>query len=107
MVMLLLLSLRWGINDDGICARKLSNDHSTLLGAPILLFEPFEASWAKTLARRDGTGLADAKVTDGPFLHRNRDGAHGMIFETFGCKRYLTCHSPNRISDEWLLCIPL
>jgi hypothetical protein len=137
------------INDGEICARKLSKDLSTPLGNPILLFKASEASWPKALPRRDGTGLVDAKVTDGPFLHRNRegtlvmlwssvspsgyamgyatsesgailgpwkqqdqplvqsDGGHGMIFETFDCKLYLTYHSPNKTPDERPFFVPL
>ena len=62
------------INDGEICARKLSSDLSTPVGDPVLLFRASEASWPKALPRRDGSGLVDAKVTDGPFMYRNSDG---------------------------------
>ena len=76
------------INDGEVCARKLSSDLGTPVGDPVLLFRASEASWPKALPRRDGTGLVDAKVTDGPFMYRNSDGTLLMLWSSVAPSGY-------------------
>jgi hypothetical protein len=76
------------INDGEVCARKLSSDLSTPIGDPVLLFRASEASWPKALVRRDGSGLIDAKVTDGPFLYRTSKGTLLMLFSSVAASGY-------------------
>lgn len=76
------------VNDGEICATPLSDDLSTPIGEPILLFRASEASWPKKLMRRDGSGFMDARVTDGPFLHTTRTGALLMLWSSVAQEGY-------------------
>lgn len=76
------------INDGAVLAMPLSNDLSDSAGEPVLLFHASEASWPRPLERRDGSGIRDAYVTDGPFLHRQRDGKLLILWSSMGEKGY-------------------
>jgi hypothetical protein len=69
-------------NDGEIVGQRLSSDLSQTIDEPALLFRASEAVWPKLLCRRDGTGIVDARVTDGPFLHRTKDGTLLMLWST-------------------------
>ena len=74
------------VGDGEICAVELSSDLKTTIGKPTVLFTASQASWAvshETLA--DGT---KAYVTDGPFLHRMKNGTLLMIWSSFSSKGY-------------------
>ncbi|HKM08188.1 MAG TPA: glycoside hydrolase family 43 protein [Sphaerochaeta sp.] len=75
-------------NDGEIWAMPLRQDLSAGIGEPILLFKASSALWSKALARRDGSGIVDARVTDGPFLHRHSDGKLVMLWSSVGHKGY-------------------
>jgi beta-xylosidase len=130
------------VNDGEIWAARLSSDLTRTEGAPILLFLGSEGPWTKGLVRRDGSGLEDARVTDGPFVYKTGQGhlfllwssishsgyalgvarsesgrleglwkqeakplleagrGHGMIFQGFDGKAYITYHYPNDTPNE-------
>ena len=72
------------VNDGEVCAIPLSADLSQAIGEPVLLFRAGEAPWPISLPRRDGSGIVDAKVTDGPFLHRASDSSLLMLWSSKG-----------------------
>lgn len=76
------------VNDGEVCAQELSEDLSTPVGKPILLFKASEARWPKLLSRRDGSNLVDARVTDGPFLHRTEEGKLLMLWSSVAPEGY-------------------
>ena len=76
------------VHDGEVCAQQLSEDLSTPVGEPILLFKASEARWPKLLARRDGSNLVDARVTDGPFLYRKSDGTLLMLWSSVAAEGY-------------------
>ncbi|WP_320129695.1 glycoside hydrolase family 43 protein [uncultured Sphaerochaeta sp.] len=75
-------------NDGEIWAVQLSDDLSARTGNPVLLFKASSASWSFPLVRRDGSALRDARVTDGPFLHRQKDGKLVMLWSSLGAQGY-------------------
>lgn len=70
------------VGDGEICVQLLSEDLASPIGEPVLLFKASEAAWPKLLPRRDGTLIVDARVTDGPFMHRNKDNTLLMLWST-------------------------
>jgi arabinan endo-1,5-alpha-L-arabinosidase len=74
--------------DGEVCAVRLSDDLKRAEGDPILLFRASEAPWTAPLERRDGSGKKDARVTDGPFLHRTRSGILLMLWSSLSAKGY-------------------
>lgn len=75
-------------NDGEICALPLRPDLGGPLGEPVLLFRASEAVWPRLLPRRDGSGTVDARVTDGPFLHRCTNGTLLMLWSSLGPSGY-------------------
>ncbi|MDT4762786.1 glycoside hydrolase family 43 protein [Sphaerochaeta sp. PS] len=75
-------------NDGEIWAMQLDNELTHGVGEPLLLFKASEANWTRSLLRRDGSGLKDAHVTDGPFLYRQSDGKLTMLWSSLGEKGY-------------------
>jgi len=76
------------VNDGEICAMPLSKDLTERAGEPIVLFKASSASWPRTVVRRDGTGIRDARITDGPFLHRQADGKLVMLWSSLAANGY-------------------
>ena len=71
----------WRQAGDGrICAAPLSGDLRRSAGPPRLLFRASEAPWAHELRGR----APGSYVTDGPFMHRAKDGALLMLWSSFG-----------------------
>ncbi|MDA3956255.1 glycoside hydrolase family 43 protein [Oceanispirochaeta sp.] len=90
-------------HDGGIYAMPLSSDLSHATGELQLLFKASAALWPKTLERRDGSGLSDARVTDGPFLHLQADGRLVMLWSSLGQQGYaMGC----AVSDSGLITGP-
>ena len=75
-------------NDGAICAMPLSDDLSRRAGEPCLLFNASAAAWSCPRERRDGSGICDARITDGPFMHRQKDGTLVMLWSSIGEKGY-------------------
>jgi hypothetical protein len=65
------------IRDGGMLAVKMSKDWSTRLGEPITLFHASQAPWVRPHPK------PDTYVTDGPFLHRMKNGKLLMIWSSF------------------------
>lgn len=76
------------VNDGEICAMPLSSDLMHPAGPPVVLFKASAASWPRCLKRRDGSGLMDARVTDGPFLHRQADDRLVMLWSSLAEQGY-------------------
>ncbi|MCC6415363.1 MAG: family 43 glycosylhydrolase [Opitutaceae bacterium] len=68
-------------------AIRLSPDLKRTVGESQLLFRASEAAWSLAQSSEYGEGY---RVTDGPFLHRNADGALLMLWSSFGRGGYLT-----------------
>jgi GH43 family beta-xylosidase/lysophospholipase L1-like esterase len=65
------------IRDGGMLAVKMSKDWTTRLGEPITLFHASQAPWVRPYPK------PDTYVTDGPFLHRMKNGKLVMIWSSF------------------------
>jgi len=72
------------VNDGEVCVLPLSEDLREAIGSPRLLFRGSDAVWTASLERRDGSLLVDARVTDGPFLHRGKEGDLFMLWSSKG-----------------------
>ncbi len=72
----------WQQSIDGkVCARRLSDDLRTGVEEPFVLFAASQAPWPVPIK-------ANFFVTDGPFLHRCRDGTLLMLWSSFGSFGY-------------------
>ncbi len=67
------------VGDGEICALQLSDDLSSAIGEPQLLFRASEAPWAQELDSKGRKGY----VTDGPWLHRLATGELLMLWSSF------------------------
>jgi hypothetical protein len=93
------------VNDGTVCAMKLSEDLTEAVSPPIVLFHASEAPWPDVRERRDGSGLFDARVTDGPFLHRMGDGTLVMLWSSTTKQGYAMgqAHSlSGRLEGPWI-----
>lgn len=91
------------IVDGAICAIRLSEDLSRAEGSPVTLFHASEAPWIKDAVFGDNKGL----ITDGPWLHRNKDGSLLMLWSSFGGNRQYTTGSARsasgKITGPWVV----
>jgi len=93
------------IHDGAIYAQPLSEDLSSLQGPPLLLFHASAVDWPRKLPRRDGSGLVDARVTDGPFLFRDDDGELFLLWSSLSENGYAqaVARSDNgEINGTWI-----
>lgn len=93
------------VNDGEVWAMPLSKDLKEAIGEPVLLFAASSASWPTTLPRRDGSGLHDARVTDGPFLCTLKDGSLVMLWSSTGSKGYAMGYATSEtglLAGPWL-----
>jgi arabinan endo-1,5-alpha-L-arabinosidase len=72
------------VGDGEICALRLSDDLTSAVGEPHLLFHASEAPWAEELRSKGRRGY----VTDGPFLHRLANGELLMLWSSFRAGSY-------------------
>lgn len=72
------------VGDGEICALRLSDDLTSAVDQPRLLFHASEASWALELNSKGRKGY----VTDGPFLYRLGSGELLMLWSSFGTGGY-------------------
>ena len=72
------------VGDGEICALRLSDDLTSAVGQPHLLFRASEAPWAQEINSKGRIGY----VTDGPFLHRLASGELIMLWSSFGAGGY-------------------
>lgn len=73
------------VGDGEVHAVRLSADLRMAAGAPRLLFRASEAPWARSIPRRE---FPQVFVTDGPSMHRTRDGRLLMLWSSFGDSGY-------------------
>ncbi|WOF24253.1 glycoside hydrolase family 43 protein [Microbacterium betulae] len=73
------------VGDGEVHAVRLSDDLREAIGEPFLLFRASEAAWARPLPR---PGFPEVHVTDGPWMHRTRDGRLTMLWSSFGDSGY-------------------
>lgn len=70
------------IKDGTICCVELSGDLRRAVKEPMVLFSASQAPWVRPA--KDG----DCFVTDGPYMHRTKDGTLLMIWSSFGKEGY-------------------
>ena len=93
------------VHDGQICATPLALDLGTTDGEPRVLFSASDASWTQPRERRDGSGIRDARITDGPFLHRCVDGTLLMLWSSIGETGYVMGYARSRsgaIHGPWV-----
>lgn len=91
-------------NDGEVCAMRLSQDLREGQGEVQVLFRASEAGWTRAIERRDGSGLKDARVTDGPFLHRLPNGRLLMLWSSLGQEGYAMSYAlseSGKIQGPW------
>ncbi len=67
------------VGDGEICALRLSDDLTSAVGQPHLLFRASEAPWAHEINSKGRKGY----VTDGPWMHRTEHGDLLMLWSSF------------------------
>lgn len=72
------------VGDGEICALRLSDDLTSAVGEPRLLFQASEAPWAQEINSKNRRGY----VTDGPSLHRLASGVLIMLWSSFSAGGY-------------------
>jgi len=93
------------VTDGEVVAQRLSDDLRAAIGEPRLLFRASAAPWARRVDHPRVPPEVDAYVTDGPFLHRTRDGALLMLWSSFGDTGYamgIARSESGRIEGPWL-----
>jgi arabinan endo-1,5-alpha-L-arabinosidase len=72
------------VGDGEVCALQLSDDLTSTIGEPYLLFHASEAPWAHEVNSKGRKGY----VTDGPWMHRMANGNLIMLWSSFGAGGY-------------------
>ena len=88
------------VGDGEICAVRLSDDLTTAIGEPHILFHASEAQWAEELNSRGRKGY----VTDGPYLHRLANNDLIMLWSSFNQGKYavgVAQSTSGNILDSW------
>lgn len=94
------------IHNGAICALRLTADLKQAVGRPLFLFNASEARWVKESdwPEKDAKYRFPTYVTDGPFLHRLRDGTLLMLWSSLGAKGYamgVSRSESGQISGPW------
>jgi beta-xylosidase len=76
------------VRDGEICALRLSRNLRTAIGDPVVLFKGSDAPWTRPHRRKDGSLDPLMRVTDGPFVHRTRNGGLLMLWSSFSDAGY-------------------
>ncbi len=101
----LIFSHEWvQVNDGEIWAIPLSPDLRRTTGEPRLLFRGSAGAWTKGLPRRDGSGLEDARVTDGPFVYQADQKNLFLLWSSIGRSGYalgVARSESGRIEGPW------
>jgi len=95
------------ITDGSMDFVRLRADLSAPMGAPAKLFHATEASW--TRCRADLGELFEGKryhasITDGPWLHRTKNGKLLMLWSSYGPTKYATgiaVSSTGKLAGPW------
>lgn len=88
------------VGDGEICAIQLSEDLTTAVGEPQVLFHASEAPWAQELNSKGRKGY----VTDGPWLYRMANGELIMLWSSFQQGKYavgVAKSTSGEILDSW------
>ncbi len=72
------------VGNGEICAVRLSDDLTSAIGQPQLLFRASEATWSDEINSKGRKGY----VTDGPWLHRLANGQLIMLWSSFSHGNY-------------------
>ncbi|NYE18901.1 glycoside hydrolase family 43 protein [Microbacterium immunditiarum] len=89
------------VGDGEVHAIRLTDDLRGTVGEPRLLFRASEARWARSI---DRTEFPRVFVTDGPSMHRTRDGRLLMLWSSFGDSGYamgVATSQSGRIEGPW------
>jgi len=78
------------VHNGSICAMRLSEDLAKAVSRPLHLFNASEAAWVKHPGWPEATARMrfPCYVTDGPFLHRSREGRLFMLWSSIGHEGY-------------------
>jgi len=95
------------ITDGTMDLVRLKDDLSAALGVPTTLFHATDAPW--TRCRGDLGELFEGKryhasITDGPWLHRTKNGRLIMLWSSYGPAKYATgiaVSSSGKVSGPW------
>lgn len=90
----------------GMYSIKLKEDLSGADGEPLLMFYASDAPWSKPFpyAKQEFGMDGDVYFSDGPFLHRDKDGNLMMIWSSWGENGYTVglAHSDNKeLNGKW------
>jgi hypothetical protein len=86
------------VNDGEVCRQQLTDDLSSPVGEPELLFRASAAPWVRPVQERYHF------VTDGPFLHRTQDGTLLLLWSSFARGGYavgVATSSSGRLAGPW------
>ena len=84
------------VNDGQVCAVPLSDDLGTAVGDPVILFYASDGPWRSKRVYKDYHGF----VTDGPFLHRMKNGSLIMLWSGFSENGgYTTGYARSKFGD--------
>lgn len=89
------------VGDGEVQAIRLTDDLRGAVGEPRLLFRASEARWARSIDRPE---FPHVFVTDGPSMHRTRDGRLLMLWSSFGDSGYamgVATSQSGRIEGPW------
>ena len=94
----------WVQTGDGEMYAMPLDESLNRAGDPILLFTASNAPWARPrFPQQDGHEVT-AYVTDGPFLHRTKDGSLLMLWSSFGETGYVQGYSRSltgKVKGPW------
>lgn len=88
------------VKNGEICCMPLSDDLTTPIGEPTLLFRASEGPWVVDL-----WGSKENFVTDGPFLYRSKNGTLRMLWSSFSTEDYAISYAESQtgsILGPWI-----
>ena len=86
----------------------LAPDLSVPLAGPLTLFPASNAKWSrdmKVLAKKNDKTQPSGRVSEGPFLHRTKDGKLLMLWSSFGDDGYACGYATSRsdkVTGPWI-----
>ncbi|MHB8127368.1 MAG: glycoside hydrolase family 43 protein [Mobilitalea sp.] len=92
------------VYDGQVAAVPLSDDLSEAIGDPIILFRASDAPWGGNFVKKSEKSH-NGNVTDGPFLHRMKNGTLIMLWSNFTNDGYATGYARSawgEIQGPWI-----
>ena len=92
------------VYDGQVAAVPLSDDLSEAIGDPIILFRASDAPWGGNLVKKNEK-FHNGNITDGPFLHRMKNGTLIMLWSNFTNDGYATGYARSawgEIQGPWI-----